>query len=148
MTVIDFEDSCLAPYFRGEDHRPHMTHLAKKEMHAPTPEARAEAAAHLDAYAARHRIKGWHRTTTSSGKHIVELWLLRGPAEGEKGRHFVHVTPRGEHWVVDRDTGKTVHHATSAVAAQAWVGAHEAELSDPSAHLIATGLRRGYHLTA
>ena len=134
-------------YFRGEHHRPEMTRLAKKEMHT-TGQERAEAAAALDAYATRHGIKGWHRTTDTRGRHIVELWLLRGPGEGERGRHFVHTTPRGEHWVMDRDTGKTVYHAATETLAKAWIGAHEADLTDPTARITAAGLRRGYHLTA
>jgi hypothetical protein len=83
-------------------------------------------AARLDAYAEAHGLRGWYRYTDFRGEHRVQVNLIRTLADGNHGRYFVHyipLTPPNEkpHWVIDRDTGRTVTRYATATEANAWI---------------------------
>lgn len=103
--------------------------LANAESAAPD-DVRPWHAARVDAYAAEHGIKGWHRHTDSTGRRYIAMDRLRLTAlVGDKGRYYAArdfmPAPPLTHGVIDRDTGRSVYRALSGRIAQQWIDAHE-----------------------
>lgn len=111
---------------QGRPHLPVMLALAGAEHKAPAAD-RAFHAARLDAYAAAYGLSGWYRGTDGHGRHFVQVNRLRTSQEGNAGRWYTHHADDGQHgadgayWVVDRDTGRTVHRAHSSKEAATWI---------------------------
>lgn len=111
-----------------------FTALARAEGAAPD-DMRAQYASIVDAYAAEHGIKGWHRRPigTERGRPYIAADVLRLVAlVGDKGRYYTHTDRYGQHpplkaWVIDRDTGRTVYQTISGRIAQQWIDEHEAD---------------------
>jgi hypothetical protein len=85
----------------------------------------------VDAYAAEHGIKGWHRRADLRGKGYIAMDRLRLVREvGDKGRYYTlrdfMPCPPLTYSVVDRDTGRTVYRTFSSRIAQQWIDEHEA----------------------
>lgn len=112
----------------GADHLAVMLALAGAEGCAARlgAEELSFHAARLDAYTAAHQLRGWYRYTDSHGEHRVQVNLIRTVADGNVGRYFTHHVPLRPaedkpHWVIDRDTGRTVIRCATADEAQAWI---------------------------
>jgi hypothetical protein len=104
--------------------------LANAESAAPN-DVRAQYACAVDAYAAEHGIKGWHRRTDLRGKGYIAMDRLRLVREvGDKGRYYTlrdfMPCPPLTYSVVDRDTGRTAYRALNGTIAQQWIDEHEA----------------------
>lgn len=104
--------------------------LANAEGAAPD-DTRPWHAARVDAYAAEHGIKGWHRRTSERGNHYIVADRLRLVAlVGDKGRYYstrdFMPAPPLKYSVVDRDTGRTAYRAVSGKIAEQWILEHEA----------------------
>jgi hypothetical protein len=104
--------------------------LAAAETSAPD-EDRPWYAARLDAYVELHGLRGWYRTTSVHGKHDIQINYIRKREDGDQGRHYVHKSANYDyraapHWVVDRDTGRTVYRSYSGRIAQQWIDEREA----------------------
>jgi hypothetical protein len=105
--------------------------LANAESAAPD-DTRPWHAERVDAFAAEHGIKGWHRCTDLRGKGYIAMDRLRLVREvGDKGRYFTHhdryaQCPPLRAWVVDRDTGRTVYRTYCGGIAEQWIREHEA----------------------
>lgn len=105
--------------------------LANAEGAAPEAD-RAWHAARVDAYAAEHGIKGWHRRPigTERGRHYIAADRLRLVSlVGDKGRYystrdFMPMPPLTVS-VVDRDTGRTAYRAINGGIAEQWIREHE-----------------------
>ncbi|MDX3324780.1 hypothetical protein PV405_08875 [Streptomyces sp. ME02-6979-3A] len=107
--------------------------LVAAELAAPD-DTRPWHAARLDTWAAAHGIRGWRRYTDHQGERHIATDRLRLLAEdGDRSRHYVHTATYTHrplnHWVVDRDTGRTVYRTYSGGIARQWITAHE---KDPS----------------
>lgn len=103
--------------------------LVRAEEAAPD-DTRPWHAARLDTWATAHGIRGWHRHTNNrSGHHIATARLRLVAEDGDRGRHYVHTVPYAyqplTHWVIDRDTGRTVYRAVASGIARQWITAHE-----------------------
>lgn len=103
--------------------------LANAESAAPESD-RAWHAARVDAYAAEHGIKGWHRRTSRMGHYIAADRLRLVSLVGDKGRYCTHTDryancPPLKCWVIDRDTGRTVYRAINGGIAEQWIREHE-----------------------
>ncbi|MFE6815954.1 hypothetical protein [Streptomyces sp. NPDC057677] len=102
--------------------------LAAAEESAPEPDRRWHAD-RLDAYTTELGIRGWYRHTDSHGKHRIAQNLLRLRADGDRGRYYSHAAAYMHqplnHWVVDRDTGRTVYRTFSGRIAQQWIEERE-----------------------
>lgn len=111
--------------------------LANAESAAPD-DVRAQYARIVDAWAAEHGIRGWHRRTDLRGKRYIAMDRLRLLArDGDKGRYYVHADRYGQQpplkaWVIDRDTGRTVYRTISGRIAQQWIEEHEADQAPAS----------------
>lgn len=105
--------------------------LANAEGAAPEAD-RPWHAARVDAYAAEHGIKGWHRRTGLRGKRYIAADRLRLVSlVGDQGRYYTHHDryahcPPLKCWVIDRDSGRTVYRTISGKIAQQWIDEHEA----------------------
>jgi hypothetical protein len=105
--------------------------LAAAESAAPD-DVRPWHAARVDAYAAEHGIKGWYRRTDYRGNRYIVADVLRLVAlVGDQGRYYTHTDryahcPPLRHWVIDRDTGRTVYRTISGPIAQQWIDEHGA----------------------
>lgn len=104
--------------------------LANAESAAPN-DTRPWHAARVDAYAAEHGIKGWHRRTGEHGGHYITMDRLRLVGlVGDKGRYYsardFMPAPPLKYSVVDRDTGRTAYRAVSGKIAEQWILEHEA----------------------
>ncbi|MEU0397975.1 hypothetical protein ABZ208_35520 [Streptomyces sp. NPDC006208] len=103
--------------------------LARAEGAAPE-DTRPWHAVRLDAYTEALGIRGWYRRTDFRGHHGIVADILRLPADGDHGRHYVtrDFAPRPPltHSVVDRDSGRTVYRAISGGIARQWLEAKEA----------------------
>lgn len=102
--------------------------LANAESAAPD-DTRPWHAARVDAYAAEHGIKGWHRFT-SLGKPCIATDRLRLVAlVGDKGRYYpmrdFMPCPPLTVSVVDRDSGRTAYRAINGGIAEQWIREHE-----------------------
>jgi hypothetical protein len=106
--------------------------LARAEGAAPD-DTRPWHAARVDAYAAEHGIKGWHRRPigTERGRPYIAADRLRLVSlNGDRGRYYIHTDRYGQRpplkaWVIDRDTGRTVYRTVSSRIAQQWIDEHE-----------------------
>ncbi len=98
--------------------------LACAEEAAPA-DTRPWHAARLDAYTAAFGLRGWYRRTDSVGKHCIQINYLRFAADGDRGRYFsragAYMHLPLNHWVIDRDTGRTVYRTYSGRIAQQWI---------------------------
>ena len=98
--------------------------LACAEGAAPA-DTRPWHAARLDAYAAAFGLRGWYRYADHRGKHCIAISLLRTAADGDRGRYYSHTAAYMHlplnHWVIDRDTGRTVYRTYSGRIAQQWI---------------------------
>lgn len=88
-------------------------------------------AARLDAYAAAHGLRGWHRVTDLRGKRDIQVNYIRTREQGDQGRHYVHAAYRAIHgpkcyWVIDRDTGRTAYRTVTSGIAEQWIDEMEA----------------------
>lgn len=115
----------------GAPHARVLSALAGAEVLAPAAH-RAWHAARLDAYAAAYGLRGWYRYTDFRGRHSIQINRIRTRADGDIGRYYVHAAaymhaPQ-HHWVVDRDTGRTVYRSHSGRIAQQWITVHEQAL--------------------
>lgn len=104
--------------------------LANAESAAPE-DVRPYHAARVDAYAAEHGIKGWHRHTPSVGRPYIVMDRLRlVPLVGDKGRYYAArdfmPAPPLTYSVIDRDSGRSVYRALGLRIAQQWIDEHEA----------------------
>ncbi|MFI1485683.1 hypothetical protein [Streptomyces sp. NPDC020747] len=104
--------------------------LAAAEETAPA-EDRPWHADRVDAYAELHGLRGWYRHTSQHGKHRIQINYIRRRQDADQDRHFVHTSANYDyratpHWVVDRDTGRTVYRSHSKRIAQQWIEAREA----------------------
>lgn len=110
--------------------------LAGAEQAAPV-EDRAWHAARLDAYAAHHGLRGWHRYIDFRGKHCIQINRIRTREDGEQGRHYVHAADHMHgplrFWVIDRDTHRTVYRSFASGIAHQWIDATEAPTSAATA---------------
>lgn len=102
--------------------------LANAEGAAPD-DTRPWHAARVDAYAAEHGIKGWHRRTSRMGHYIAADRLRLVSLDGDRGRYysmrdFMPMPPLTVS-VVDRDTGRTVYRALNGRIAEQWILEHE-----------------------
>lgn len=82
----------------GATHKAVMDALAAAENVAREyPDDRASHAAATDAYAAKHGLRGWSRSTTSASPHRarVHVGRLRTSADGETGRYYPQATVWG-----------------------------------------------------
>lgn len=107
--------------------------LVAAETAAPV-DTRPWHAARLDTWATAHGIRGWRRCTDHHGEHHIATDRLRLATEdGDRGRYYVHTATYTHrtlnHWVVDRDTGRTVYRTHSGNIARQWITTHE---KDPS----------------
>lgn len=97
--------------------------LAAAEEHAPA-EDRPWHAARLNLYATAHGLQGWYRDH-SGGRLRVHVNRVRRRVDRNQGRH--HVLDTGplngplRYWVVDRDTGRSVHRGHSGNVARQWI---------------------------
>lgn len=103
--------------------------LANAESAAPD-DTRPWHAARVDAYAAEHGIKGWHRRTDLRGKKYVVTDVLRlVSVNGDKGRYYstrdFMPCPPLTVSVVDRDSGRTAYRAINSGIAEQWIREHE-----------------------
>lgn len=104
--------------------------LANAEGAAPEAD-RPWHAARVDAYAAEHGIKGWHRRDGLHGDHYIAMDRLRlVPLVGDKGRYYIHhdrymQCPPLKAWVIDRDTGRTAYQTINGSIAEQWILEHE-----------------------
>jgi hypothetical protein len=84
----------------------------------------------LDTYTTELGIRGWYRYTDSHGQHRIARNLLRLRADRDRGRYYSHAAAYMHrplnHWVVDRDTGKTVYRTFSGRIAEQWITEKEA----------------------
>lgn len=87
-------------------------------------------AARLDAYTAAFGLRGWYRCADSQGRHCIQINYLRIAADGDRGRYFsragAYMHLPLNHWVIDRDTGRTVYRTYSGRIAQQWIDEAEA----------------------
>lgn len=102
--------------------------LASAETAAPA-DARPWHAARLDTWTAVHGIRGWYRRTNHHGQHGIVADRLRLSVDGEHGRYYSHAAAYMHlplnHWVIDRDTGRTVYRTYAGGIAQQWIDEHE-----------------------
>ncbi|MGW2213297.1 hypothetical protein [Streptomyces sp. NPDC001781] len=103
--------------------------LANAESAAPD-DVRPLHAARVDAYAAEHGIKGWHRRTDLRGRGYIAMDRLRLVArDGDRGRYYslrdFMPCPPLTVSVVDRDTGRTAYRALNYGIAEQWMREHE-----------------------
>lgn len=104
--------------------------LANAESAAPN-DVRAQYASVVDAYAAEHGIKGWHRHTDSLGNRYIVTDVLRLVGlVGDRGRYYTHhdrymQCPPLKCWVIDRDSGRTVYRTFASGIAEQWIREHE-----------------------
>lgn len=102
--------------------------LACAEEAAPA-DTRPWHAARLDAYTAAFGLRGWYRYTDFRGKRCIAINLLRFAADGDRGRYYsdagAYMHLPLNHWVIDRDTGRTVYRTYSGRIAQQWIEAAE-----------------------
>lgn len=106
--------------------------LANAEGAAPEAD-RAWHAARVDAYAAEHGIRGWHRRPlgTERGRHYIAADRLRLVSlVGDKGRYYTHTDryancPPLKCWIIDRDSGRTVYRTYCGGIAEQWIREHE-----------------------
>ncbi|MFH8805268.1 hypothetical protein ACH4F6_37965 [Streptomyces sp. NPDC017936] len=104
--------------------------LACAEGAAPD-DTRPWHAARVDAWAEEHGIRGWHRRAGLRGRPYIAADRLRLLAvDGDRGRYYTHHDryahcPPLSHWVIDRDTGRTVYRTFAGGIAQQWVTEHE-----------------------
>ncbi|MFF1341077.1 hypothetical protein ACFVYT_24690 [Streptomyces sp. NPDC058290] len=116
--------------WHGSRHAAVLGLLASAEQSAPEAD-RPWHAARLDAYAAAYGLRGWYRTTGLRGKHEISINFIRTHADGDRGRYYRHAAYQPlhgptNHWVVDRDTGRTVYRTVAGQIAQQWIEAAEA----------------------
>lgn len=105
--------------------------LANAESAAPEAD-RPWHAARVDAYAAEHGIKGWHRRPigTERGRHHIVMDRPRLVSlVGDRGRYYstrdFMPCPPLTYSVVDRDTGRTAYRAINGSIAEQWIREHE-----------------------
>ena len=103
--------------------------LSAAESAAPD-DTRSWHAARVDAYAAEHGIKGWHRRTNWRGEHYIVADRLRLVArDGDQGRYYstrdFMPCPPLTVSVVDRDSGRTAYRAINGGIAEQWIREHE-----------------------
>lgn len=104
--------------------------LANAEGAAPESD-RAWHAERVDAYAAKHGIRGWYRRTDFRGNRYIVADILRLTGEvGDRGRYYTHTDryancPPLKSWVIDRDTGRTAYRAINGSIAEQWIREHE-----------------------
>jgi hypothetical protein len=102
--------------------------LAAAEVTAPMQD-RDWHADRLDAYTGALGIRGWYRYTDFRGQHRVARNLLRLASEGDRGRYYTHAAAYMHlplnHWVIDRDTGRTVYRTYAGGIATQWIEEHE-----------------------
>lgn len=112
----------------GAPFRDILCALAAAEEAAPA-DARPWHAARLDAYTGALGLRGWHRRSNHLGEHRIQINYLRLPADGDRSRYYsragAYMHLPLNHWVIDRDTGRTVYRSYSGRIAQQWINETE-----------------------